>query len=157
MFVLKLWCGINACNAGAAHQVIEKASTAYPTCTHDMQFYATALPSTDAFASSTPSSSKNALRRLCIMVKQTIMRGRRGEPHTDALVHALVPSVCAQLGHGDTSVRLRALEATVAAYALLGEAFREHLDQMSEVQARVRSAKRFLTVCCMTSGAARSC
>jgi hypothetical protein len=100
------------------------------------QYYIRVFPSRTAAAAGTAITKKNMLRRLCIMARTTIFNCK-GDAALEACVLDLVPGIHAALDYTCPAVRLRSLEALVAAFAVLGERIAPYMASLPATQQRL--------------------
>jgi hypothetical protein len=81
-------------------------------------------------------NKKNILRRLCIMARITTFRCK-GDATLEADVLNIVPGIHSTLDTSCAAVRLRSLEALVAAFSVLGKRLEPYMLSLPMTQQRL--------------------
>lgn len=101
-----------------------------------VQYYITVFPSAASIEAGTALDRRNMLRRLCQMARITTMRCKHdAQLETDVL--NLIPGIHTALDTSCPGVRMRATEAWVAAFSVLGPRLRPYMESLTETQQRL--------------------
>lgn len=102
----------------------------------DLQYYVCVFPSAASVDNGTAINKKNILRRLCVMARITTFRCK-GDAALEADVLNIVPGIHSTLDTSCAAVRLRSLEALVAAFSVLGKRLEPYMLSLPMTQQRL--------------------